>query len=333
MLRKAAAVLACLSLASCSWFTETFAPPPPTMPTKIETRPAAIVMPLSSCKAYRGTIPETITPPKTSPAQEKLQMFIPVVAAAAVSMLVNAAADAVQSSIAKAQSDLTASYVAYGAGPATNTSTCLVIARGMLGPWSSSYPYDHKGLLYATDMRALGFADYPSLYVEIAVGLDSTEQYLLFEPVLAQFDDTAAPNPGWSGKKDIGILLSFATNPVNTGNPPTASDFKQTAVALPFDLGQMKRGTYIETPNDSVFGVLRGGIAQGKQDPFADQLRIVPASTLSPPGHMASYNAYAMVTESGQPGFFDKIVVDALSKQNLSGLAAAITNAINGKKQ
>ena len=308
------------------------------MPTKIETRPAAIVMPLSSCKAYRGTIPktitlQTITPPKTSSVPAEHQVIIPVVAAAAVSMLVNAAADAVQSSIAKAQSDLTASYVAYGAGPATNTSTCLVIARGMLGPWSSSYPYDHKGLLYATDMRALGFADYPSLYVEIAVGLDSTEQYLLFEPVLAQFDDTAAPNPGWSGKKDIGILLSFATNPVNTGNPPTASDFKQTAVALPFDLGQMKRGTYIETPNDSVFGVLRGGIAQGKQDPFADQLRIVPASTLSPPGHMASYNAYAMVTESGQPGFFDKIVVDALSKQNLSGLAAAITNAINGKKQ
>jgi len=307
-MRVPALLSVCLILSGCAKNTlsDWFPGSPPQTVTHVTERETAVVLKQDTCILYKYQ----------NPKESQHYVAFPIVTAA-ITVAVTAIADAIKTAVAQAQDDLTATYIAYGAEPldlekSKSVPFCLDIVRGRFGPLMSSVPELKGSKLTKGDLATLGAADYPSLFVEILVSVDT--KTVTFEPVAVQFDNTAAPNPGWPAEKDIGIMLSFANLPLILGASPAAA-----TISVPIALGKMKRGTYILTEVD---------VTKDPKDPakdlFLSQRRTVPMDAIKD----KILNIYAIVTESGSPDFFDKVVLDSVSGTSLNNFLNAVANGL-----
>ena len=313
-MRASALLSACLILSGCNTLSGWFPGSPPQTVTQVTERETAVVVVLKRDECIFFSSEN-----KAKPA------FVAPIVAAGITMAETAVADAIKTAVAQAQDNLTATYIAYGEGPIDLSKSkqffCLDIVRGRFGPRERSAPKLKGSKLTRNNLESLGVADDPSLFVEILVLVSDDKKTVTFEPVVVQFDNTAAPNPGWPAEKDIGIMLSFASSPLILGGSTAAADAEKAAtISVPIALGKMKRGTYIFTNCAQIW---KPQTAQCR-DLFSNQMRTVPIdATKDKP-----LNIYAIVTESGSPDFFDKIVLDSVSGTSVNNFLNAVTDGL-----
>jgi hypothetical protein len=298
---RVVAIVCVLALPACSVWTDLFRPSPPNQFSAETARAAARVIPMTECPVYKRSLSAGAT------------AVLPIVAAA-VPFLIVLGQQAITAEVAKAQSDLSTSWVATGTRPPEGEIGCFVIARGKFGKDSA----DPAGELIDTDIDAIGASELPSLYVEIAVSRVAEDGTRTFEPVFYQYSDTAAKNPG-DGQKTVGILLGFSRAPI-TAVAPTPDQVQKADIVVPFALGRLRWGTS-----------LKGNGTGRVRDPFADQIRSVPTKVTG--GDMLSptkvstrpvFNAYAIVSESDDPAFFDGVIQKAIADKTFSDLLQGV---------
>ncbi len=159
--------------------------------------------------------------------------------------------------------------------------------------------------------------------------MTSDSRNLYFEPVFVQFNQSAAPNPGFPAQKSIGFMLAFSSSPITLAAGAANADIaKAASISIPINLGTMERGRYIET-SPSAFSQPPGS---RPVDVFYDQRRALPITLINDPKNPKPVNAYAFVTESADAGFFDKLLLQSVSDSNFQSLLTSAANQIAGVK-
>lgn len=306
---RATLVASCLSLPGCAVWTDWFPPSPPAGAAKdAVSRTAARVMALPRCPVSDGVTSGAFAPNVAIGA---------AIGTALLPLGVKFASEALTKAVQDAQANLSTTYTAYGTArldPAT--PSCLVIVRGEFGG-SVAQGAPGTDPLGLPVLRQIGASKRPSLYIELKV--KTSGQQRTITPSFIQFNDTAAPNPG-NGEKSIGFVLALTAVPLPDPKAPGAEIAKASAIYVPFDIGRMKWGTWIS-----------GGNGQAT-DALLDQARVVPIGTADGKQLPDTLDAYAFVSESADPSFFDKIAQQVFTGANIEEALKAILDAVKPKK-
>ena len=333
MLDKAIVLAGVVLLPGCNTLSGWLPMPPPSLATEVKARDTASVF------RMKGACPETtayLTPPASGPSPQSAT----VLAAAGSAWVVGIAFDALNASIQKAQDNLTTSYVANGPidiAPGTDSSKeCLIIVRGRFGEDDSKKKVE-SGAISLSGLRRIGAVEQPSFYAEIEItrvvasspgatdGQRSSTrkkpsipspQPAVARPVLVQFNDTAAPNPGWDGKKHIGILLALTPKPLTGDAAKKEADALKTEgiVGIPFNIGEMQRGTFIVSRGGDQAGGNVPADLQG--NPLRNLSRVIPLAASGNDQIADAANISAFITESADPTLFDKVLAAGTKPDN-----------------
>jgi hypothetical protein len=143
----------CVTLTACNTLSDWFPGSASTDAQPVTTRETAVVIPKTTCPVFDKQVVGV------RPA------VLPLVAAA-LPLIVSTIADATKAAVTQAQSDLTATYVAYGTDPLLSASVpqkqCIIVARGKFGPLNTGIR-PSNGKLDTSVLTAIGASDYPSL--------------------------------------------------------------------------------------------------------------------------------------------------------------------------
>jgi len=338
-MRKVALILGTVALTGCNTLSDWFPMPPPSTVRRVDDRlTASVFVQDGACPAFTAS-------------QGLTGQALPALVAAGIPVVIELATDAIKEAVQQAQDDLTTAYVAAGVvTPITRPASagaagdlkCIIVARGRFGTYDRTVHGErvNKGAITPTILDRIGAVEQPSLYVEIQVGPapdapkaapaaarargraaapPAAASELAFRPVFIQFNDTAARNPGWNGKKNIGVLLALSPKPLTGDAAKKADDAVKEAglVGIPFNFGEMKRGTFIRSP-----------LAADVSDPLHNLARNLPAGTGGANPLAGLTNGYAFVTESADPTLFDKVILAGAKSDPFSKFMGELGNYI-----
>ncbi len=285
-------------MSGCNTFTDWFLPTAPSQAVQVPYRDAARVIALNAC------------PVSDDAAKSPRPAFAPVgVGAAVIPRLIEVSSSALKGAVLEFQDDLMATYVAYGkTASLDNSPTCVVIVRGRFGPRTTRL-IPTEGRLTPAVLNMVGAIAQPSLYIEIKITTNRKNGEMEFRPVLLQFNNTAAKNPG-DGEKYIGVMLAFSAFPLDAKAGMSSSNItKASNVFVPFSFGKIRRGTWL---------VGNLGVPPSPSDVFFDQIRILPIKAADGKVLPSALDSYAFVTEGPDPTFFEKLFLQAVSSTTVT---------------
>lgn len=295
-----------VTLGGCNTFTNWFPPPAPTMATQLRVADAQRVMSLQSCPVSGGSVIQ----PQVAPL---------ALAALAIPYLIDVGAKVAAQEVQRAQDNLTASYVAYPTPRETANVGCIVVIRGRFGETTEAIPT--QGRLDNATLRSLGAVAQPSLYAEISVTRSSDGKHLQLWPKFVQFNDTAARNPG-DGTKSVGLFLAFAGTPLTAPAGSQPQDVAKVAdLVVPFSFGRLPRGSWIHSEGND----------PQRQHLLLEQVKTLRVTDDNGRQLLSSLSAYAFVTESSDPAFFDRLLLAAAQDNGFADALKKIYGAATGR--
>lgn len=294
----------------------------------ITSRLATIVTTLPSCPVS-GYGREADGPPGA-------KAFLPPAAVLGplVPMLANVAIGGLIARMERQQAELSASYIGRGAGPLLGadgkpSAKCLILARGRLGPELEAgiTPDSRRESLDVDDLKYLGLATWPDLYMEVALdegeapkpsppppppaarrGAVPTkeepvpEDRVLMRPVLLHYGATAAKR-SIDDAKGLGIVLLLA----GTSLDPKAKELDDDALVakVPLVMERLPIGSELRQP------MKPAGDPPVLSPPLGDLATVVAV-----PQELRgdNLNLYALVTETENPDELNKLLLEALKK-------------------
>lgn len=213
---------------------------------------------------------------------------------------------------------------------------CIIVARGDFGPrLLPSVGTGTRGGLNSDALRKAGLADFPDLYIEIAVGakLDGQPRHLFLAPQFLHFARTIAGRT-IGGSKNINLLLILARTPIDPAK--IDKDFAVAAIPIKFEKVEIGTERRVELfGGRTIIVPISGPAMPPKEKPPGQNPPKATAGATPQPNDKPSnlddltVNIAAVVEETEKPSDFDELLVSTFNGQK-KDLSKALVDFIKG---
>jgi hypothetical protein len=242
------------------------------------------------------------------PAALEEEALLPLIVGAAAPFVAEFTVGLVGALIEAQKEGLNGSFPATGLTPAlhnpdgTLSFNCIAIARGLFGAVSAQREDGGDGVFLRAHLEPLGLRDYPAFYMEAGATLE--QKALVLTPQYLRYAGTSARRPG-SDRKHVGMVLALLEKSVKPGEETTDD---QSVALYRFNFGRLEIG------RSYAASLLIGTSA----------LQTLPEKSEDNP---TPVNAFALVTESEDPGVLLKVLSESFDARK-DDLKTALTGII-----